>query len=379
MNITNKIKFYILVVIALVAIAMFSTFFTTNKRFLLAATQVPTQSPTVTKALHALYINSFGENFGSIIWVGWRPRSGDIAILYEQDTSIRILDANTGKLKLVIQPPTVIGGITSIGWSPDGKYLACSIVTSPNAIYIWDLSLNVLKDPLVLHHIGQQASFSWFPNSHQLVSVGAFGQYQGQWKLFVWDITQNKPITELEASDNPIVKVFVSPDGKTLAAFTRNGEGYSDLQLRDTTNFKIVKMLQKSPIGGETTFISGEVSWSSDGTKLVGTLCAPITGACYVWVWNITDDQVSQPTLTNQQVDASNITPFISSALSPDGNSLATNTASGAIFIWDIITDKLVSYVDESKSSVTSFSWSPDSTMLAISKSDGSVGIWKVH
>ena len=81
-----KTKIYILVAIPSVVIAVLSTFLTSNVYLLMAATQEPTS--VANKVRQTLHVNSFGENFGPITWIGWRPESEDLGILYEQDAPL---------------------------------------------------------------------------------------------------------------------------------------------------------------------------------------------------------------------------------------------------------------------------------------------------
>ena len=72
-------------------------------------------------------------------------------------------------------PPS---GVQLMEWSFDSQYLASKCETSPNTVYVWDMTKVELT--AVLIHKDSVRAFKFGPNSQQLVIA------TGQSRVFVW-------------------------------------------------------------------------------------------------------------------------------------------------------------------------------------------------
>jgi WD40 repeat protein len=238
------------------------------------------------------HIATFSADFGAISWIGWKPNSENLAITYEQDNKIRILNTNTGKVERVLEVASSVGGIRSIAWSPNGDLIACSVNDPNDNIYIWDLSHDDKNLPLTITHSGQRSAISWSPDSKQLISVGAFGSEQNHWKVSIWNVSSGKEEYHFQDfNGSPVIKALWSPNDDNRIATITQIKNVFGLQIRD----KYFQVLNNFPIQSENLVLLTSVYWTPNENKLVGASCDPVSGACFLWIWDIQTDKVLQP------------------------------------------------------------------------------------
>ena len=109
-------------------------------------------------------------------------------------------------------PPT---GVSMLEWSFDSKFLATKCETSPNAVYVWDMTKIQLA--AVLIHKDSVKTFKFSPNSMQLL-IGT-----GQSRVFIWS-PKGASVVDLPrnefAAQGPsqvcVQRIAWNPDGTNL-------------------------------------------------------------------------------------------------------------------------------------------------------------------
>ena len=205
---------------------------------------------------------------------GWPGNSRSSS---EQDVTIRLWDADKGRLKA-----TLIGathGVRAIAFSPDGTILAAGI--RDRNIQLWDVAAKELVVTLRSNsHPVSSVAFS--PDGRTLASAGGHGNWGAEGVVQLWDIPTRELIATLTEEGSPVNSVAFSPDGRTLASGHGDWETEDIVQLWDVTTRELiatftghtddVRSVAFSPDG--YTLASG----SDDGTVLLWDI-APLTDA----------------------------------------------------------------------------------------------------
>ncbi|MBQ1191108.1 MAG: TIR domain-containing protein, partial [Bacteroidales bacterium] len=145
------------------------------------------------------------------------------------------------------------GYISSVCWSPDGKYLASDL--EDDNVIIWDANsgerLKTLKG-----HSNSVSSVCWSPDGRYLAS-GSLDS-----TLIIWDVTGGESFKTLEGHSDEVYSVCWSPDGKYLASGSGGWNGdreIAELFIWDANSGKKLKTLEGHSSGVKS------VSWSPDG------------------------------------------------------------------------------------------------------------------
>jgi WD40 repeat protein len=162
------------------------------------------------------------------------------------------------------------------------------------------------------------------------------------------------------AASSQVFALAFSPDGKTLATGTANGE----VQLWNTATW--------APVGAPLTTTIPEamvsaIAFSPDGKTLAVTL-----GGNQVQLWNTATGQQDN-TLTASPSDRIGTVTF-----SPNGTVLASGSENGQVQLWDTTTSQPIGILPaNSTSPVGQVVFSPDGETLA-ADSGGSTQFWNV-
>jgi WD40 repeat protein/transcriptional regulator with XRE-family HTH domain len=127
------------------------------------------------------------------------------------------------------QEPTRLPGhhsrITSVAWSPNGKWLASSSGTSSNGeLFVWDVE-HAVRVQTLEGHPSMVYALAWSrcrdgagpQDRDQLISAGADG------KLYWWNVETAECINIQDAHQGTIRSLKVSPDGQLLASCGDDG------------------------------------------------------------------------------------------------------------------------------------------------------------
>ncbi|GHB77172.1 hypothetical protein GCM10010377_79410 [Streptomyces viridiviolaceus] len=310
---------------------------------------------------------------------------GKVLAVSDDTGAVRLYDARTRRTLGRLTGHS--GKVSSVRFSPDGRFVAASSHDSP-AVILWDARTHRRLASLDGHRRPvQSVSFSpdgrtlatssyidgttrlWNVRTHeQLASIAAgagwtafspdgrmlvTGGFQSS-SVLLLDVRTHRRLGTLDAVNKMIHSVTFSPDGSTLA--TASGDG--KLKLWDVSSRRRIATL-----AGHTD-MAQSVSFTPDGKTLISS---GRDGAVRLWEAH-THRRLA--TLTGH-------TGIVWSAVvSPDGQTLATFGDDRTIRLWDIESRRQLALYTGHTSPVNSASFSPDGGTLVTSSSDLTVRLW---
>jgi WD40 repeat protein/serine/threonine protein kinase len=267
------------------------------------------------------------------------------------------------------------GSCRSLAFSADGKTLAVSI--ADNTLSFWNVADGKMLEshtfPQPSPHPGSSSSpqMGWrssvtkMSSDFRLVAEGG-----GDGRLRVWDITEGRELWSRQASDETIMALAFSPDGRILAS----GAGFTEsvVHVWDAKTGEELAQLE-----GHHTFIPALVFWP-DGSKL-----ASASGDQTIRIWDVSGlgqgraRVESRPPSRRQRVERTNPRHLAtlrghqlevwSLALLPDATTLVSGCKDGTVLVWDtgsLPRDKTQIVLPEQ---IRNWSFAPDSqSILAV-------------
>jgi len=207
---------------------------------------------------------------------------------------------------------------------------------------------------------GSARSVAWSPDGTMLAAVSGGGGKTGclgggckNIALHIWDIANQKGITNYAEFEGIVDDLAWSPDGKRLAISSWD---YL-VHIWDTVSEQEIPVLK-----GHKRMVTG-VAWSPDGEWIASTSCDGIAR-----VWNATTRALKH--------EFTHVDNAWTVAWSPDGSVLAS-TDCNTVFLWDIANNgKLLKMLREHRNCVMTVDWSPDGTKLVSGGMDKTIRIW---
>jgi RNA polymerase sigma factor (sigma-70 family) len=244
--------------------------------------------------------------------------------------------------------------------SGDGRYAhrvlkAGARGLAPGAVRLWDARtgrlLRRLGDPAE-----QVMAVALSPDGRQVAGGGAGAAGPGV--VRVWDTATGRPVWSAEDHTAEVLAIAYAPDGSSVATAAADGL----VKVRDPKTGAVLRALEGHD-GGATS-----VAYSTDGAMLV---CGRGQGgAC---LWEARTGRLLR-TCKAAGLEAATVTSdrlFTTVALSPDGKTLVTNTASAGSFFdepvrfWDTQSGELKKEFADKGHGAQPVALSPDGTILA--------------
>jgi WD40 repeat protein/tRNA A-37 threonylcarbamoyl transferase component Bud32 len=236
--------------------------------------------------------------------------------------------------------------VSSVAFSPNGKWLASGSWNGDTVVILWDLSARQKRATFAAHS-NTITSLKFSPDSRTLASASRDATTR------LWDVAAKKEVARLEGHLNWIYSLAFSPDGRFLAT------GGSD----SVKLWSAVTKEELATIRGHITNVI-DVAFSPDGRTLA---TAGVDNA--VKLWDL-DAYLRPPGL--REFDG----PLNSLAFSPDGKFIAT--AGYELKIWDARSRQLRATLVGHEARVFSVAWSPDGRSLASGGLDHTARLWDV-
>jgi RNA polymerase sigma factor (sigma-70 family) len=238
--------------------------------------------------------------------VAVRPDGKALAVTHAKNSTIRIYEIPTGNLLIQISQPG--NAFIQVVYSHDGRWLATNSVGGEDAIRIWDSDTG--KERLRLKGSrGYHVEFRFSPNGKLLAAAGPESP-----DFALWELSTGKQLRRVTLASQPR-RVQFSPDSKTLFTECRDGA----ILAWDVASGKTL------PISADPVMAVRELRFDASGKRLIG----------------IADRFRAWDALSGREVRAYPQTTGLS-ALSPDGNILASSTDDGMIRLVNATTGKEV-------------------------------------
>ncbi len=258
--------------------------------------------------------------------------------------------------------PSSHGPVFSAVFSPDGRTLA--LACDDGTIVL--LSSNTWRVRALLEgHVKRVWSVAFSPDGKALASAGGDWEDDGTGEVKLWDVGSGRPRFSLKQDDRTMFAVAFSPDGKTLASGGRD----QAITLWDVATGQG----RKTCVGHEEAVRT--IAFHPDGHALASSGFDKT-----VRIWDArTGEAIGSPFVLDG-------TGPNCVAISPDGKSLAANTAAqddgsdSQIRIWDWASRKEIAVLRGSRFNILNLAFSPNGRMLASGggryDSEGEVKLW---
>ncbi|MCZ6690320.1 MAG: hypothetical protein O7H41_12000 [Planctomycetota bacterium] len=315
------------------------------------------------------------EAHGSVRDLAWSPDGQTIAVV-EEERSVRILDANTGRpIRSLaweeddsINPDIV--DVEAIAISPDGKELAA--ISWFGEVRRWNLLTGEWKGDLDRIPYGQFHDLAYLPVGGELLYWSSANHLRrwsldGEAKEPLWTVTWGRGEEEMWMCGRGIHQggpraLSISPDGSV--ALTAAGEGA--IRLCDTSTGR---KIWKSTVHAD---LCRSVAFAPDGRYFAsaGGWSKELNG--------------SEPEIrifeTATGREATRIVGHGSAITaieySPTGSLLASASWDGTVRLWDPERGELLATLEGHLGDVNVVAFAPDGQRLASGGSDGTILIW---
>lgn len=286
----------------------------------------------------------FAETIGGLMSVAFSP-DGKFLAMGDNNGEIRLCQVADGRHLLTLKGHTA--WVWLVTFSPDGQMLASS--SEDQTVKLWDVStgecLNTLQG-----HIGGIRSIDFSADSCILAS-GSDDQ-----TVKIWDVTTGKCLKTLQVFDSRVLSVAMSPNSDILAS----GSEDKTVRLWDITTGQCLETLQ-----GHTGSV-WSVAFSFDGQLL-----ASGSQDRTIKLWDINSSRCLQ-TLQGH-------TGWVNSvAFSVNGEQLASGSEDQTVKVWDVSTGECLQNLHGNGLRVWSIAFSSDSRTLASVHDNQTLKLWDV-
>lgn len=259
-----------------------------------------------------------------------------------EHSTIRVWDAQTGELHLEF--PAHDGPIGNLSWTPDGTQLMSTSADGESLARVWHVVAEnaEIRFELIGHEYGVY-DIAYSPDGREIVTSG------GDNLLMVWDAENGRKITDLLATNNPIIRIIPLADSNQYILIQADGV----FLLVNATNGNI------ETVQHEHTSDTNQVAWSPDNLIL-----ATANSDGTIRLWNKTNGEQVANWLAHEY----GVTALV---WAPDGERIISAGEDGAVRLWNSKNQTILSEWHHPEGSVSSLALSPDGNKLAVADWDG--------
>ncbi len=214
--------------------------------------------------------------------------------------------------------------VTSVAWSPDGKYIAASSSQSAY-LHLWDVKKRKLVASIGRDFIGQPGELSWSPDGRYLPVCGSYG------KLHIYsapDLTEVHKIVQIDGLS--CKATAFSSDGSRLATLSASVVIYSTDDWRELHRYDMWNGWARGHAFDSMAYVPGTLTLAVGGGEFEhrGTSNA-MNG--FIYFYNPDDAEPSRRIQVYQYEEGKGLPGQVTAlAFSPDRQRVATGTNTGS-------------------------------------------------
>jgi WD40 repeat protein len=307
---------------------------------------VPEALAALTQATFDMRERAVLRHMDSINGIDFSPDGHTLATA-SWDGTARLWDTDTGQERASLDHE---GVVESVAFSPDGRTLATA--SRDGKAQLWDVATGQQRTSL--QHRTQYVRGAVFSPDGRILAIRsdeyASSSSPSRYPVRLLDAATGTDFAVLEHPDS-INSIAFSPDGRTLAAGSRDGT----VRLWDSATGREGFVLKHLGAVAQVTF-------SPDGRNVA---TASRDGTARVW-----DTATGGERAVAKHPRQVNTVTF-----SPDGRTLATGSDDGTARLWDAVTGEERAVLGH-QGPVAAVVFSPDGYSIATASQDGTARVW---
>lgn len=302
-----------------------------------------------------------GDSIPSIRGIAYSPDGKLIVTRGEpgdptQPRQVHAWNAATGKLARTIEAHDA--PLTSLAFSPDGRFLATGQPDHGRGVQIWD----VATGKLVSQMEGGRGRVTFIANTGQVAVVAPFGR---QDIVRFHDIRTGRETRRILIDRN--YRFALSPHGDRILSL--RSEGRTELMLAAVPH---EKEFNKRPLLQGSSSSPSVFEFSRDGRTVAAASSKKIDRRKrehHVLVWEVATARV----VHDLKLHTGRV---LATAFSPAGRYVATGGFDKTVKVWELATGKLVHSFAGHTGPIAALAFSPDGNTLASGGFDRTVLVW---